>query len=125
MAIALTPEEVKAFAPEFAAVEDSEVQSYIDIAQEFICESKWGEVKAKKALMLLTCHFLKDMGLGAGGSSSASGPVTMEKVGDLQRSYGSATLSKGSTSEQLFLTTKYGRAYILLRKTLVITPIIT
>lgn len=125
MEITITPEDVTNVAPEFKNVEDETIEVYIDIARDFVCVSKWGEKKGKHAIILMTAHMMKDLGIGSNESSSASGPVTMEKVGDLQRSYASASLTGGSTSDQLLATTKYGRQFIMLRKTLVITPMVT
>ncbi len=126
MEITLTPEDVTNVAPEFSSLEDETIQNYIDLAKAFICPEKWCG-KGKQAWALMTAHIMKDMGLsnGGNGSSSATGPITSEKVGDLQRSYGSATVVNGSASDQLLATTKYGKLLVMLRKTITITPMVT
>lgn len=100
----------------------------VDLAREFVCEAKWGnDAKAKKAICLMTAHLLKDLGFGAGnsGSPNVSGPIIAERVGDLSRSYGQTSLGSGaSASEQMLITTKYGKTFLMLRKTLVTTPIV-
>jgi hypothetical protein len=129
----VTVDHVVDIAPEFAEYAETDdgeatIETYIEIAMEFVCASKWGsEAKAIKAVSLLTAHFLKDLGVGsaAGVSSSAAGPITMERVGDLQRSYGSSAVTSGPMAEQLLSKTKYGRTYLALRRTIVITPMVT
>lgn len=126
MEVIVTPTDVTNVAPEFASVESATIEMFIDMARGLICASKFGS-KAKQAIIFLTAHLMKEIGYGDGGStsSSASGPVTSEKVGDLQRSYGQVSLSNGSVTDSLFATTKYGRLYVILRKQLVITPMVT
>lgn len=123
MEITVTPADVTQLAPEFAETSDEIIQAYIDIAKSFVCAGVWGS-KSNQAVIFMTAHMLKDIGFGNGGdgSSNAAGAVTMEKVGDLQRSYASVSLTKGSTSDMLLAGTKYGRLFIMLRKTISVTP---
>lgn len=130
--IEVTAEDVAAIAPEFADLASSDPDQFdmpIELAREFVCEAKWGtDAKAKKAICLMAAHLMKELGFGAdseggsGGGTSAVGPVTMEKVGDLQRSYGAAITVGGSVSEQLLATTTYGKTFVMLRRTLALTP---
>lgn len=125
MELPITPEKVRIFAPEFKDLSDEEIQMYIDLADSFLCTKKWG-AKAAQGLMLMTCHLMKTMGLGAtgGGSSGAVGPVTSERVGDLSRSYATANVGSGAT-DNLLAMTRYGQLLVLLRKTMVFTPMVT
>lgn len=118
------PSDVTDVAPEFAGVQDDTIQEFIDIAA-LIVGPAWGK-KRDKGIAVLAAHFLKDMGYGGGGngSSSASGPVTMEKVGDLQKSYGTVALSGGSASDQLLTMTKYGRMFLMIKKTVFTSPLV-
>jgi hypothetical protein len=50
--------------------------------------------------------------------TGSGGPITQEKVGDLSRSYGTYDLSG---SEELGQTS-YGREFLRVRKTLIISP---
>jgi len=125
--IEVTPADVKSTAPEFSAVSDPTIEIYIDVARTFVCESKWGTKKAKFAIQYMTAFLMADLGLGSDGGvkSNVSGPVTMERVGDLSRSYGTVNFNGGSASEQILSANKYGRMFIMLRKTLLITPMVT
>lgn len=101
------------------------MKSMIELARQFVCEEKWS-LKALQAIAIMTAHLLTEMGYGDGSTGSAtSGPVTMEKVGDLQRSYAALSSNNFSVSEQLLATTKYGRLFLALRKTIPVTPLVT
>jgi hypothetical protein len=128
--ITVTALDVAALAPEFfelATETPAEFDAFIDLAREFVCESKWGtEAKAKKAICLMTAHLMKDMDVGGGAGLSGgvtAGQIVSEKVGDLSRTYaqGSSSIST-SVSDQLLTATKYGKAFLMLRRTLVFTP---
>ncbi len=104
--------------------EGEDILNTIELAREFVCESKWGtEAKAIKAICLMTAHLLKTLGFGAGNSSNVSGPITSERVGDLARSYGQISMT-GSAGDQLLTQTKYGQTFLMLRKTLLFTPMV-
>lgn len=122
--IEVTAADVTQFAPEFSDLPSSQIDLIIEYARNWVCEDKWGS-KSKLGIVLMSAHLLKEAGFGPGDSSSASGPVTSERVGDLQRSYGQVSLQNSSVGDQLLATTKYGRLFLTLRRTLVITPMVT
>lgn len=124
MGITITAQDVTNVAPEFTCVSNSEIDTYIEIAQTLICADKFGN-KAKNALALVTAHIMKEIGIGSDASNNNSGAVTSEKVGDLQRSYGAVNIANASAQDQLFTTTKYGRLFLLLKKTIFFTPLVT
>lgn len=96
----------------------------IDFGESMINTKVWGS-KAPNGVKLLAAHFLAQLGFGTvSGSGDIAGPVTSEKVGDLQRSYAATSISGGSVSDSIFNTTRYGRLYLLLRKTIPTTPIV-
>ncbi|HEX5034651.1 MAG TPA: DUF4054 domain-containing protein [bacterium] len=117
--------DITAFAPEFSAVPGATIDLYINLAKLSVNAAKWGG-KTDFGIILLTCHMLKLKASNEAGSAGGSvGPVTSEKVGDLQRSYGSfAGGSGGSDPSSLGLTT-YGQEFLRLRNSLVITPLVT
>lgn len=129
--ITVTALQVTKLAPEFAFMldgsnESEEIDNIIELAQEFVNADFWGESKGSKAISLLTAHFLSELGFSEDASSgSVAGAVTSEKVGDLERKYEPVNLTKGSVSDQLYNTTKYGRQFLLLRRTLYISPMVT
>jgi hypothetical protein len=128
--IQVTPSDVVKIAPEFSDLAASpagaiQIESMIDVARTFINEGKWGAIRGQKGLTFLAAHLCTQLiGEEGTGGDSASGPVTSEKVGDLQRSYGSIELSGLDTQEEVFSSTKYGRLFIALRKTITITPMV-
>lgn len=125
--VSVTKQDITNVAAEFAAVPESTVDIFIEYARDLVSEKVWGTKKAKQGIVWLTCHFMSQVGLGTSGSGAgggASGPVTMEKVGDLQRSYGTTALTSSSAMDQLLSSTKYGQLFILVRKTVFTTPIV-
>jgi hypothetical protein len=126
-----TLEEFQALIPEFLTfTETVEGEAFFDalvpVANQFIDQLKWGDVKGKKAVIYLVAHFMKDTGTqpGATGSTGAGGPVTSERVGDLARSYGMVDTKSTSAIVQIFQTTSYGRIYIALSRTVQTTPLV-
>jgi hypothetical protein len=118
----------KALFPEFSDTPNSAITVLIPLANSFVNENQWGEVRAVQAVQLLVAHFLKELGTGSDPgdiASDVSGPVTMEKVGDISRSYGALnTSAKYSAQDQAFLTTTYGKTYVMLKKTVGSTPLV-
>jgi hypothetical protein len=128
MSITVTPEDIANVAPEFAALvesSDETVEIFIDHAKNFVNESVWGEKKGKLGVIYMACHLMKEMGHGEGGVSDGAGAVTQERVGDLSKSYGDVSSSLKSDSEKLLATTKYGKMFLMTRKTCVFTPMVT
>lgn len=128
----VTVADIIAIAPEFKEFSETtegevQIETIIDVAETMVCESRWGEKKAKLAVQYLTAHILTDTGVGqeGGSSSNLSGPVTSERVGDLSRTYGTVNISNGSSSDALYLTTKYGRMFLMLKKSVSTTPMVT
>lgn len=129
--IAVTPDDVALVAPEFKTMAEdvagggqAQMESMIDLARTFVNEGVFG-TKAKLGISFMTAHMLKELGYGDGASTDANGPVTSEKVGDLQRSYGQLNLANASVGDQLLSTTRYGKMFLYLRRTIVLTPMVT
>lgn len=116
--MAITPSELKKFAPEFEDQPNSRLNIFIGMADRMVNESCWGD-KADDARLLLSAHFTT---LGDRGAGGTAGAVTSEKVGDLQTNYANPSSSSGKGSE--FMSTSYGQIYLQLRKTLVVTPMV-
>lgn len=114
--ITVTPEDIQAYAPEFASTSDERLQLFIDYAWNFVAESKWAR-KTKMAVVLMTCHLLTRSNQAASG---VAGPITAERVGELSRSYAN---NVNSLNPELS-GTSYGQDFLALRKTLLITPIV-
>lgn len=101
-------------APELSSMDTGLVEFYLELAKNFVNETKWGR-KYKQAVCLLTAHFLVIKNREGG----SAGPVTSEAVGELSIGYGSVS-DKGDE----LLATTYGSMYFSLRKTLTITPLV-
>lgn len=86
MAIAFDPTTFKLIYKEFAAESDPRLVAVSDQARNYVSEGVFGS-KAEHALSLYTAHLLL---LSARGGS---GPLTMEKVGDLQNQYAAPMLN--------------------------------
>lgn len=105
--------DVLVYAPELSTLSNPFLQIYLDLAKNFVFESKW-ERKYKQAVCLLTAHMVSMTSTGANNS----GPIASESVGELSISY-----SNGQMDDELQSTT-YGEIYLMLRKTLKITPLV-
>ncbi len=112
--------------PEFAAVDPSRITAFIGIAQTSMSAGVWGNAY-DSGLAYLTAHLLKKSGPGGGvqGGTSTAGPLTQEKVGELQRTYGTVDLGPMSASDSLLTTTAYGMEYLRLRRLIPTTPMVT
>lgn len=110
--MAVTPADVKAVATEFAAVDDGDIQPFIDQAERRTNRDAWGS-RADDGVIYLTAHLmLLSNVLGLGGSSAGlSTGVTLEKVDDLTRQYAAASQFIPA-SEAAMSRTKWGSAYL-------------
>ena len=111
-----TAAEVKTFAPEFASEADPRIEMFIGLAADYVNASQFG-TKEKQALILVTCHQLK---LNPSSGVTNAGPVSSEKVGDLQVSY--AVASPGQGNE--WSLTSYGQQFEALKRTIKRTPLV-
>lgn len=99
----------------FEDIDDALIEEFITIAADYVNSSIWG-TKYDFAHALMTCHL---MSLG-GVVASASGPVESVKVGDLSTTYAVSASDSDSLG-----TTTYGNLFLQLRRTLLISPIVT
>ena len=90
-------ETIRLIAPEFASIPDAEVQKFLDLAPLFIDPMKYSAETRGLALVYQACSLMYNQSQSASGSSSGL-DVTMEKEGDLQRSYGRAGVGNASSA---------------------------
>ena len=108
-----TAEHIALIAPdlaEFICGNNKLVDLIIEDVAGQISSAKYGS-KQERAQRYLAAHFLslaKQAGEGVGGS----GPVEMEKVGDVQTKYGVNSFSDASRYDE----TPYGRTYVTIRR---------
>ncbi|RIY00211.1 DUF4054 domain-containing protein [Aureimonas flava] len=86
-------------------------------------ETRWLERDYAPAIRLLTAHNLIVEGVLSGGSGSAdgtyAGPITKERVGDVEVTYGGSSSSSDdgvSNSANPLASTSYGRQYLALMR---------
>lgn len=118
--MAVDSDDVIAYEPAAASIDEERIDLFIGYAETQVNRDVWGDL-ADQAVILLTLHGLYTTGPSS-GASSGQGPVTSEKVGDLQRSY--ASPASGAYSDSTLARTGYGQEYLRLRKTLVFTPMV-
>lgn len=123
-----TVKDVKDRMPEFIAVPDLLIGLLLREAYDFIGDC-WLEKDRAKAQIYYVGHLLALEGepdrsnsaaTGGGGGTSVKGPVTSEKVGDVQVNYSGASSSNSAGSSGggrltgSFSTTIYGRMLLML-----------
>lgn len=86
--------------PEFASTSDSDVQAFLDIAPLIIDPLKFSEDVRGLALVYQAASLLYQKKQSANGDSSGL-DLTMEKEGDLQRSFGKSSTS--GTTKDIYL----------------------
>lgn len=111
----ITANDVIDVAPEFATMDPARIQRFILRAQPYINSKIWG-IKTDYAWALFTAHLLES---SENSSSSGGGPVSSEKVGDLQTTYSVPAPQSGTLS-----ATSYGDLFIQLRKSILVSPIV-
>jgi hypothetical protein len=103
----MTPlEYFRLLAPAFAAVPDLTVEQWLTVAEMFVPTGCLDAEKYNMAVALYAAHLLYLSQASAGGGG-AVGPVTREKEGDLERSYG-----KTSGDDTWLGSTPYGQQYL-------------
>jgi hypothetical protein len=118
--MAATPASLRAALPEFAAVTDNVVQTWLDQAATMMNPDFWGALY-NNAHVFLAAHLMATMGVVTGVTASA-GAVKSKTVGPVSITYESA----GSTTEgdADLERTKYGRLYKAMRRTRPRSPMV-
>lgn len=113
--MAVTPATLKTKFAEFASVNDSDLQPWIDEAELNVCRATWGD-RADDGVSYLAAHLFVVFGDGCfgGQSGDAPGPVERVKVDQLETEF---TVGDVFANEDLG-TTKYGRRFISIRELL-------
>ena len=108
----MTPlEYFRLLAPEFASVADGTVQTWLAMAGNLIDPGCLDAERTAMTRALYAAHLLSlTLSIGQAGNG-ALGPVTSEREGDLQRTYGAL---KGSDS--WLGQTPYGQQYIAITR---------
>lgn len=102
--------------PEFASTSDARVQYYMDLAVAQVGKIAFGDCYAQ-AVYLITAHNLTMMD----PSRATSGSKSSEKAGDLAVSYDT---SSGKGMDAMFNQTQYGKQFLQLRNSKVISPLV-
>ncbi len=107
-------------APEFSSVSDGLFDLILaDVALE-VSSAGYG-AKQEQAQRYLTAHYLTISGAGASGSSSNSGSVKKEKVGEVEIEYSDGLSSVlSSVKASRYDETKYGRLFEAISRTAIL-----
>lgn len=110
---------LSAIAPKFDTVDSDRLTAIISIASSQVGRA-FGS-KRNLAAAYLAAHMLEVAGDAGGTTSGTGGVVTMEKEGQLARSYGGigGTSGEGMTR---YDRTVWGQEFVRLRKQCVMTP---
>lgn len=109
--MAITAAQVKAFAPEFAAVADSIIDTWLSFAPTYISPARY-QAKTDQGTLLWTCHVLTRT---ADGAAVTAGPVTKDRVRDVERENGQL---QGTMAQNAWNSTGYGQQLLALARTL-------
>lgn len=113
-----TPADFKTRFPEWAAIDDSRIQFFIDDAVLEVGAGPWGTLY-EKGVLLLAAHFLTLDQIAQGNKTppgSLDGNVTSRSVGDVSVSFGLSSTESGNTSEEYLKKTTYGVQFLRLQK---------
>ncbi len=120
---AFTPTEFKDRAsPAFDAIDEADVQLYLDMAACFVSESNWGPCKYPHGIYYLTGHFLtfeellkaaNANGIG-GGTNAVPAEVHAERIKSWAVTY--ANGGGDASDDDALSRTSWGRQYMSLRK---------
>ena len=113
---------IRRIAPEFAAVTDAEVDSWVEIAEAQHTTTVFGNL-ATQAMARYAAHLMTRAGLGsaAAGSGGAStvGTVSSVREGDLAVTYDGGAIAAAagrlSVGDADLATTRHGLAYLAIR----------
>lgn len=113
--MAITVADIKTRFPEFAGLDDGVIAQYLAEAERNHNAGQWGG-KSDDGLAYQTAHLLACFAAGE-DSEPGSGPISSEREGEVAVSYAVSDRVKDSA----FGSTKYGRWYLELRKTIFVT----
>jgi hypothetical protein len=116
VAITTTADDVLDIAPELAG-QEPRITRFIEHAKLYVSEAVWGG-KANFATALLTAHLVSSLG---GANGAIGGEVKKKKVGDNEIEFAVDM----STNPHELGTTSYGKQYLALRRTLVLSPLVS
>jgi len=102
--------------PEFNPVSDPRLQYYMDLSIGQVGKNAFGDCYAQ-AVYLVTAHNLVMMD----PSRATNGTKSADKVGDISVSYDT---SSGKGMDAMFNQTQYGKQFLQLRNSKVISPLI-
>ncbi len=106
---------------EFDDIADHQVDNALAEALTFIHVATWDAgalPKADKGQALLAAHILVD---AMRGDNAPIGPLIREQAGALSHAF--AAPAAGQAEDTAFNATRYGRRYLALKRTLLLTPV--
>lgn len=114
---AVTPAAFKAAKPQFAAVPNEKVQTYLDMAGRLVDET-WTEGDYQPAIIAMACHLMTLEGLGTDAESRdvASGRAQYQSIksGELTLTRFRSTAGEGTSYLDWLNSTACGRYFVFL-----------
>ena len=104
---------LRTIAPEFEELEDTTLQTWLDLTQPLVSKSAFGAAY-EQAVAYLAAHRMKMAGLGESGAFG----VTSYTEGSTSVSFGSGTSSAAAADSSL-TQTPYGLEYLRLRQAII------
>lgn len=101
--MAVTPEDVRAEAPELASLPDDVIDRAIGKAERRVNRKAWG-ARADDGVIALACHLLTMRGKGA---KAAAGPVASVTVGSVSQTFA----VQASADKTNYASTPYGQEF--------------
>jgi hypothetical protein len=110
---------VENIAPHLESIPEGRFSVIIDVAKQSVAEDIWGD-KSDYAAAVLTAHILTF--LTRGGAAGVSGEVKRKKIGDSEIEFATTMAGKYIEGHHELNTTSYGKEFLRLRRSLVLTP---
>ena len=114
--------------PSFSNIPETEIQHWLDLAQDFLNKSNWG-IYWERAVELWTAHNIaldqmQSAGDGMGSLANLQGVPASKSVDNVSKSYDTSMFNVGNDASKDgdYLFTIYGRRYLTLRNA-VISPV--
>lgn len=107
----------RALVPAHSSVADDTVETYLELATRRHTAGAWGAVYPEAMVWWAAHRIQRTPGLVSGsGGADEVGQITSQSDGDLSRSY-AAQATTGNTGDDELASTRYGQAYLDLRRT--------
>lgn len=109
----------KVVAPEYADKTDAELDLFAAEAECEVSQKKWG-CRYDRAVALITAHLIAMSERSSSNGNAGTGQLKKVKVGQLEREF---DVGSGTSSDDSYNLTIYGKEFIRIRKQVLKGPI--